>query len=191
MNKHGIKGIKRIKSRRALSSLDTGGPRNPLQSGFTLIEMLLYMGIFSILLLVLMQILTGILSVKAESESTSSVAQDQAYIMNRLAYAIHRASLIETPTLGDSGSTLHLTGNGFDETYTTQDNTLVMTDATTGITDAVSGYDTNAAVTFRTYGNTEANSKLSVSVALTLTSKTMRYGQRQETKRVNTTIQTR
>jgi type II secretory pathway pseudopilin PulG len=162
-----------------------------ISRGFTLIELTLYMGIFSILLLVLTQLFTGILSVRAESMATSTLSQDEAYIMSRLTYDIHQASQITFPSLGISGSTLHLTGSTIDHTYSIQNGTLILTDNTTGTTAAVSGYNSTAAVAFVTIGNSDPGSKVSVSITLTLTSKTLRSTQQPRTRTVATTVQTR
>src|SRR5260221_10945575 len=86
------------------------------QRGFTLMELLLYMGIFSVLLVVLMQLFTSILSLHAESQATSSVDQDGNFALMRLAYDIHRSSSIVTPALGASSRTLTLKINTFNDT---------------------------------------------------------------------------
>ena len=46
------------------------------QKGFSLVELLLYMGLFSILLASLMQLFGAIIAVRLESEATSAVLQD-------------------------------------------------------------------------------------------------------------------
>src|SRR3990172_6790072 len=48
--------------------------------GFTIIELILYMGMLSILLAVLSQIFVSILNVQLESQSSSSIEQDSRYI---------------------------------------------------------------------------------------------------------------
>src|SRR4030042_5852170 len=72
------------------------------QKGFTLVEILLYMGLLAILLVVLTEILVSILAVKIEFEATSSVEQDSRFLLSRLFYDINRASAITTP--GSIGS---------------------------------------------------------------------------------------
>lgn len=87
------------------------------QRGFTLVEMLIYMGLMAGFLLVLTDVLVAILDVKAESAATSSVEQDGRYIISRLSYDIARANSITTPSsVGSSGGVLTLKIGG--DTYT-------------------------------------------------------------------------
>src|SRR5258708_14824797 len=68
------------------------------ERGFTLVEMLIYMGIFSLMLIALTQIFTSIIDVQLESQSNGSVSQDGQYILSRLSYDISRAQDIATPS---------------------------------------------------------------------------------------------
>lgn len=76
--------------------------------GFTLIEMLVYMAILSVLLVVLSQFFGSILNTRRESESFSSVEQDGKYILQRVMYDINRATSITSPAGGAQGSTLQI-----------------------------------------------------------------------------------
>ena len=88
------------------------------QGGVSLIELLLYMGILSILLVVLTRTFTQALDVSLESEAGSALEQDGNYILARLAYDIHRANSIATPSVnGSSGSSVGLVINGTNYTY--------------------------------------------------------------------------
>jgi len=66
--------------------------------GFTLVELLLYMGLLTILLSVLTAIFVSALDVQLESQATSAVEQDGNFILARLAYDIRRASIINIPS---------------------------------------------------------------------------------------------
>src|SRR5438094_795700 len=91
-----------------------------LEQGFTLIEFLMYIGIFSILLVALFQLFTTILDIQSESQATSSVDEDGKFILSRLSYDIQRTNAIVTPaSVGQQGSTLQLTIGGASYTYTT------------------------------------------------------------------------
>lgn len=90
--------------------------------GFTLVEMLIVIGIMSILVIILSQVFGSILTTKLRSEATTAVAQDGRYLLTRLAYDIGRASDITSPT----GSTLVLTIGGLDYVYTLSNSTLVL-----------------------------------------------------------------
>ena len=82
------------------------------QLGSTLIELLMYMGLFAILLLILLQVFSSIIQVQLDSEATSSISQDGQYILSRLTYDILRSTAIVIPsTLGASSSALTLTIN--------------------------------------------------------------------------------
>jgi type II secretory pathway pseudopilin PulG len=166
------------------------------QQGFTIIELLLYMGIFSMLLLVLMQIFTSILSVHAESQATSQVDQDGTYILTRLSNDIHKASTVVEPTLGSTclptcPTTMRITGSGgFDETITQSGNDLTLNGT------PLNSADTTVTVTFLTLGNVlsptpPGGAKNSVQIQLTVTSKTVQPGGKQQKKSFQTTIQTR
>ncbi len=88
------------------------------QLGFTLIEMLLYMGILSILIGVITTIFAQTMDMQMESESTSEVDQSGRYILMRLVTDIHDASQIISPAaLGESTNTLTIQINGITYTY--------------------------------------------------------------------------
>lgn len=88
------------------------------QSGFTLVEMLIYMGLMASFLLVLTDVLVAILDVKAESTATSAVETDGRFINSRLAFDIAQATSISQPaTLGASGGTLTMVVGGNTYTY--------------------------------------------------------------------------
>ena len=73
--------------------------------GSTLIELLLYIGIFSILTAVLFQFFGTIIDTQLESQSTSSVLLDGQYALNRFNYDIKRADSIISPAIGEQSST--------------------------------------------------------------------------------------
>ncbi len=144
-----------------------------LQQGFTVIEILLYMGIFSILLIVLMQFFTMILSTHAESQSTSSIDQDARFILNRLSYDIHDATTVSSPTLGSSCTWPAVPGcqlvfsNG---TYSVVSGDLNLTQG--GVANVLNSNKTTlTSITFETRGNSAAGSKKSVQIKFTLQSK--------------------
>ena len=160
-------------------------------AGFTLVELLLYMGIFSILLVVLLQIFTSILSVHAESQATSSVNQDGSYIMARLSSDVRQASTVVIPTLGASSNSLHITGNAIDETYSVNGGNLLLTNNSTGTTDQLNSVNTTISINFTALGNSGPNSKVTVQIVLTTTSKIVRVGSNLQTQTFETTVGTR
>lgn len=86
--------------------------------GFTLVELIIVMGVTSILLVVMTDIFTTLAKVRTESEATSAVAQDGRFILARLEYDIKRATSITTPAaLGNTANTLALVIGGVTYTY--------------------------------------------------------------------------
>lgn len=90
--------------------------------GFTLVEMLIVMGIMSILIIILSQVFGSILTTKLRSEATTAVAQDSRYLLTRLSYDIGRASDITS----SSGSTLTLSVDGVAYVYALVGDTLTL-----------------------------------------------------------------
>ncbi|MDP2637953.1 MAG: hypothetical protein Q8P26_02750 [Candidatus Levybacteria bacterium] len=93
-----IKFFKKIKlkSQRGLPASRLSNRQ--LQAGITVIELLLYMTILTVLLSILTSIFVSALDAQAESKAVSSVEQDGNYILNKLAYDIHRAQSISIPS---------------------------------------------------------------------------------------------
>ena len=92
--------------------------KHNLQAGFSLVEMLIVMGLMSILLMVLTDMFVSVLDIQTESESHSAVTQDGRFILARLSYDLNHASSISTPAaLGGSGSTLAVVIGGVTYTY--------------------------------------------------------------------------
>lgn len=160
-----------------------------VQNGFTMIELLLYMGIFSILLVVLLDLLTMILGAHTESQATSAVDQDGNYIMTKIAYNIHRATTINPSTYAVSSNNLELTGTSFDETFAVDgNNNLVVTDntVTPPVSYQLNGPDTTANITFTPFGNT--GGKASVQIKLILTSRLKQKGGVVQQQEFDTTV---
>ena len=61
------------------------------QKGITIVELIVYIGILSIFMLVLVDVFVAILNSKLDTESTSTLNQDARYIYSRLAYDIANA----------------------------------------------------------------------------------------------------
>src|SRR5258706_11621238 len=79
------------------------------QYGFTLIEMMITMGLLSIFLIVLATLFTASIDVQTRSRTYSAVTNDSRFLLARLDYDITRASAVTTPAaLGASASSLVL-----------------------------------------------------------------------------------
>lgn len=87
-------------------------------NGFTLVEMVISFGVLTILLTILLGIFGSILDVQLESKSRSGVDQDGKYIMAKLNYDMHNASVIVTPASPGVSASLTLTNSADSINYT-------------------------------------------------------------------------
>ncbi len=87
--------------------------------GFTLIEMLLYMGLLGLFITVMGAVFQEILQTSLSSTATSVVQQDGKYILARIGYDVRRAKDVTVPAPGQSASSLTLVilENGQDVEY--------------------------------------------------------------------------
>lgn len=146
---------------------------NSLQRGFTLIELMIYMGLLSIFLFVMTDLLASTLDIRANSTSNSAVVLEAEYLRRRLEYDVHRSTAISAPSTGASGSTVSLTIGGSTYSYASSSGSLVLT------TGGVSYPLTNDAVQLTSFsvsrvGNGNANDTLRF--AFTLDSTTQLRG---------------
>lgn len=139
-----------------------GRERNPVgvrihDRGFTLVELLIYMGLLAIMVLIFTEIFTLILENQLESKNTSSVSTDGRFIYSRFIYDVNRAESIIYPAMfGSSSATLTLLIGGQEYTYSTLSGNLVITNASESA--ALNSYDTSISTLFFTkVGTTSAN----------------------------------
>lgn len=120
---------------------------------FTLIELLLFMGLFTIILGVLTNLFSVIIDTQSEVESTSAVENDSKFITTRIMYDIQRAEDITTPSsLGAQTSTLRLTIDGETYEYTVTNGNLQLT--VDSETDMLNGNLTQISeISFQRFGN--------------------------------------
>lgn len=139
------------------------------QKGFSLIEMVVYLAIFSLLITVVLEMFLSILNVQQESEATSSVEQDGRFILLRLMYDINKAEIISIPaTLGEETNSLQINIEGIGNIYSLDDNNLILTNNQG--TDQLNSFNTQISVlTFKRLGN--ISGKNSVRINLTIKSK--------------------
>lgn len=123
------------------------------RDGFTIVELVIYMGILAFILLMLTDILVAALNVQLATQSTSQVSQDGRYIYNRLIYDINNASSVSAPlNLGSTSATLALSKNSTNYTYALNNGNLQVT--TPAGTDQLNSVDTQIAdLQFRRIGN--------------------------------------
>lgn len=109
------------------TNLRSANPKNAIgfqkkhQSGFTVIELLMYLGLYSILIVVITQLFLTLIESRTEAENLTMLQQESRYITQRLIYDIRRAQSVTLPVqVGDSGNQLELNIDG--ETFRYQVN---------------------------------------------------------------------
>ncbi|MEK7186031.1 MAG: prepilin-type N-terminal cleavage/methylation domain-containing protein [Patescibacteria group bacterium] len=139
--------------------------------GSTLIELLLYIGIFSILTAVLFQFFGTIIDTQLESQSTSSVLLDGQYALNRFNYDIKRADSIISPAIGEQSSTLQLSIDSITYTYTLIDGDITIASSGTQTTDQLNSVNTNSSnLSFTHLGDTQSGNVETITISFTLAS---------------------
>jgi Tfp pilus assembly protein PilW len=154
--------------------------------GFTLIELILYVGLTSILIAILSQVFLATLGVRLESQNTTSVTVDSRYILTRLTYDIRRAGTIIAPAEGVSaqGLTLMIPEAGGEATYTyALDGNNLMLSTASDVSQLNSDGSQVEAISFTRVGDT-----VQISLQLIDTSQVSQGGQRFE---VQSTVSTR
>jgi type II secretory pathway pseudopilin PulG len=142
--------------------------------GFTLVEMLLYMGLLSMLLLIFTNIFTAILDTQLSSTATGSVAQDGRFIYSRFIYDINQATAVTTPAnLGDTTNILVLQNNGITYQYQLINGNLEIDDGTTSA--QLNSFDTSVSnLQFKKIGN--VGGRPTVQLDFTITTKINGHG---------------
>lgn len=133
----------------------------------TFVEVLITMGLLSILLVLFATLFTASIDVQVGSHSYSAVSNDGRFVLARLDYDIARASAVTTPaSLGSSASSLTLTISGGSYTYSIANGRLQLispagTDYLTSDGDAISN------LTFTKLGNSGGLETIQYSLTLT------------------------
>src|SRR3989304_8444225 len=78
-------------------------------SGFTIVELLMYIGLLTILMTILTRLFTATIDEQLTSEATGGLEEDSRFIYSRLAYDLSRADSIVTPAVpGETSTTLSI-----------------------------------------------------------------------------------
>ena len=160
-------------------------PTSIFQRSYTLVELLIFMGMFSILLVVMTNIFSQIMDVRRESESVSSVEQDGNYILNRLNYDISRASGINIPiAVGTTDTVLDITIDSSNYVYALNNENIQLT--ANGQNYQLNGTNNSISnLSFKRIGNDD--NKDTVQLSYTVTSR-IQQASGFETKNYQTTI---
>ncbi|MFA5136496.1 MAG: hypothetical protein WC489_03820 [Patescibacteria group bacterium] len=110
--------------------------------GVTLVELVLYMGILSVLLVLFVDLFGTMVQRQLETESLSSVQQDGAYILSRLSHDFQNASHIDFPTTpGATADTFRLNIQSVPYDFSVSNGNLVITHESTS--EQINSYDTS------------------------------------------------
>src|SRR3989344_9129108 len=147
-------------------------------AGFTLVELLLYIGVFSILVVALFQLFTSIIDTQIESQSTSSVFLDGQYILNRFKYDMERAKSIIIPSSpGEQGSTAKLSIENTTYTYFLVSGNLTLTNDVASTTDQLNSADTIVSnLNFTRLSDTQGKNTDTLTISFRLTSNIIKRG---------------
>lgn len=138
-------------------------PQKPVQNGFSLVEMVVYLTILSVMLVVLTEVFVSTLNTRAESETASAIDEDGRFLMSRVSYDVGRSQAVAVP----APNTLQLTIDGLTNTYGLSGSNLVLTNAAG--TARLNGFGTSvSSVSFERIGN--AGGKQTVRTSFRLTS---------------------
>ena len=155
------------------------------QNGFSLVELLIYIGLLLTLMVIVTRIFTAIIDVQLSTEATGSVEEDGRYIYSRLAYDIGRATSVVTPaTLGAQSGSLTLLIGGTANTYSLSSNNLVLANGL-GVDQLNSSGTSISNLSFQLLGN--VNGKDSLQIKYTITS-TTQLTSGTDTKDIETTV---
>lgn len=155
------------------------------RKSFTLIELLLYMAIFSILLVVITELFLTILDTQLSSQATSQVEQDESFLIEKFTYDLRRAQNVLIPAaIGISSDSLQITIDGVNYSYVLDNNDLKLTNGLgtnqlNSINTAVSNLN------FLRLGN--LSGKNTIKISFTIESKTKR-GSIAEVRNYETTV---
>lgn len=146
--------------------------RNQSKRGLTIVELIIYMGILSILLVTLTDIFSSIVNVRIESEASSAVEQDGDFILSRFMYDISRAQSITSPSLGSTANTLQIVVGGVTYTYSLSSSNLqIVNNNGTDVLNSLNSSVSN--LTFTQLG--KSGGKNSIQINYTVNSKAIQH----------------
>jgi type II secretory pathway pseudopilin PulG len=154
------------------------------KKGATLIELLIYFSILSILLVIVIDLMLRSGEFSLETSTRSSLQEDARFIVNRLTFDIHQADSISNPgSLGESGGTLILAVGADTHTYTLAGTSLEYQE-TVGASTTTANLNSNQtqvnSLTFERLGNLGGKPTIKVTFELE-TTKREKGGPKQKT----------
>lgn len=162
--------------------------RKKLHKGVTIIELIIYIGLLSIFMLVLLDVFITVLNARLDTESTSSLDQDSRYILTRIINDVGNSEYVYLPSSsGESGNSLMISKNGIEEVFSVDlSGNLILKDGITS--EKLNGEDTEITdINFKRLGNIEEGSKPLIKVSYTIRSRVIRTNG-QESQTITTTV---
>ncbi len=99
--------------------------------GVTIVELMIYLGLSTIMLLILSQLFVAILEESVKVQNYSAVQADGRYVLGRLKMQLNNADSVSVPaSLGDSAGELVLTEGGVTYRYYVNSEHLYLSDGT-------------------------------------------------------------
>lgn len=159
--------------------------------GFTIIELIVYMGLFSILVGIITSVFVSLLNNQFTAETTASTDENGKYILARLTYDIAQSQNVVVPgAIGTQTNNLQLTINNINYSYSLDSSgNFQIKD----ITDNLPAYNLNdydatvSGLLFKKIGNT--GGKSTIQINFSVVSNTVQ--KTEQTKAYETTIGTR
>lgn len=159
--------------------------KNQHKKAFTLIELILFFGLFSIILGVLTNLFSVIVDTQTEVETTSAVENDSKFITTRIMYDIQRADSISMPaSVGSQTATLSLIIDGETYNYAVNNGNLELT-INANIDSLNSNLTQLSNISFQRFGN--IGGKHAIRLQFTIDSRN-ETAAGQETKQIETMI---
>ena len=145
-----------------------------MKKAFTLVEILIYMGLMTFFIVILGQVFTSVLDAQADAQKLSSTEVDGRYILSRLTYDVRRSTAVTAPALGATGTNLGLTIGGTTYTYSVVNNQLTL--SFSGTTSALTSWDTQIAnFSVTTLGNLLGRPTVQISFTISSAEQTQDY----------------
>lgn len=138
------------------------------RNSFTIIELLIYMGILSVILMVFIDLFVSLTRIRTENESISNVQQDSSYLISKFMYDIHQAKTVSLPLHPPSQSNvLSMIVNGTTYSYSVDGaNNLIMSDGSTNY--QLNGYDTTVpSILFTRLGQNDIHDVIKINFTVT------------------------
>ncbi len=137
------------------------------RGGFTIVELLMYMALVTILLTVLTSIFLAALDAQLSSQASSTTLTSGRFILSRLEYDLHRASEVNTPSqLGQTSDGLIISAGGSTLSYGVDNGNLILN--TAGSSQVLNDASTTISnLVFTRLGNVGGKPTITISFTIT------------------------